>query len=102
MPNPPNCSVIGGFVYRGKAVPAAVGRYFFSDNCASRVRSVAAGGGTQARDEPFTVEGLSSFGEDARGELYMTSFERQGLQAGALGQPVRRRRICGPCWPSAA
>ena len=73
MPNPPNCSVIGGFVYRGRAVPAAVGRYFFSDNCASRVRSVASGGGTRARDEPFTVEGISSFGEDARGELYMTS-----------------------------
>jgi glucose/arabinose dehydrogenase len=75
MPNPPNCSVIGGFVYRGKAVPAAVGRYFFSDNCASRVRSVASGGGTEARDEPFTVEGISSFGEDARGELYMVSVQ---------------------------
>jgi glucose/arabinose dehydrogenase len=74
MPNPPNCSVIGGFVYRGKAVPAAVGRYFFSDNCASRVRSVASGGGT-ARDEPFTIPGLSSFGEDARGELYMASVQ---------------------------
>ena len=75
MPNPPNCSVIGGFVYRGTAVPAAVGRYFFGDNCASRVRSVTAGGGTQVRDEPFTVTGLSSFGEDAKGELYMTSVQ---------------------------
>ena len=35
LPNPPNCSVIGGFVYRGKAVPAAIGRYFFGDNCAT-------------------------------------------------------------------
>jgi glucose/arabinose dehydrogenase len=75
LPNPPNCSVIGGFVYRGKAVPAAVGRYFFSDNCASRVRSVASQGGTEARDEPFTVPGLSSFGEDARGELYLVSVQ---------------------------
>ena len=75
LPNPPNCSVIGGFVYRGKAVPAAVGRYFFSDNCASRVRSVASGGGTEARDEPFTLPGLASFGEDARGELYLASVQ---------------------------
>ncbi len=75
LPNPPNCSVIGGFVYRGKAVPAAVGRYFFGDNCASRVRSVMSGGGTQIRDEPFTVTGLSSFGEDAGGELYLTSVQ---------------------------
>jgi len=75
LPNPPNCSVIGGFVYRGKAVPSAVGRYFFGDKCASRVRSVMSGGGTQVRDEPFTVTGVSSFGEDARGELYLTSVQ---------------------------
>ena len=75
LPNPPNCAVIGGFVYRGTAVTAAIGRYFFGDNCASRVRSVPSGGGTQARDEPFTVPGLSSFGEDARGELYLASVQ---------------------------
>jgi glucose/arabinose dehydrogenase len=84
MPNPPNCSVIGGFVYRGKAVPAAVGRYFFGDNCASRVRSVASGGGTQVRDETFSVPGLSSFGEDARGELYLSS-----VQSGNVYKLVR-------------
>jgi glucose/arabinose dehydrogenase len=75
LPNPPNCSVIGGFVYRGKAVAAAQGRYFFGDNCASRIRSVSSGGATEARDEPFKVDGLSSFGEDARGELYLTSVQ---------------------------
>ena len=73
LPNPPNCSVIGGFVYRGSAVPSAKGRYFFSDNCAGRVRSVAARGGTSVRNEPFRVDGSSSFGEDARGELYIAS-----------------------------
>jgi glucose/arabinose dehydrogenase len=75
LPNPPNCAVIGGFVYRGAAVAAARGRYFFGDNCASRVRTVTPGGGTQVRDEPFTVTGLSSFGEDARGELYLASVQ---------------------------
>jgi glucose/arabinose dehydrogenase len=73
LPNPPNCSVIGGFVYRGSAVPDAKGRYFFSDNCAGRVRSVAARGGTTVRDESFRVDGSASFGEDARGELYIAS-----------------------------
>ncbi len=33
LPHPPYCSVIGGYVYRGTAVPAAQGRYFFGDNC---------------------------------------------------------------------
>jgi glucose/arabinose dehydrogenase len=75
LPNPPNCSVIGGFVYRGSAVPSARGRYFFSDNCAGRVRSVAARGGTSVRDEPFRVDGSASFGEDARGELYIVSVQ---------------------------
>jgi hypothetical protein len=56
-------------------VPAARGRYFFGDNCDNRIQSVAAGGGTQARTEPFTVDGLASFGEDARGELYLASVQ---------------------------
>jgi glucose/arabinose dehydrogenase len=75
MPNPPNCSVIGGFVYRGSAVPTARGRYFFGDNCNDVIRSVAAPGGTEVRNEPFRISGLSSFGEDARGELYATSLD---------------------------
>ena len=73
LPNPPNCSVIGGFVYRGSAIPSAKGRYFFSDNCVGRVRSVPAGGSSSVRDEDFRVDGSSSFGEDARGELYVMS-----------------------------
>jgi glucose/arabinose dehydrogenase len=79
LPNPPNCSVIGGFVYRGSAVPAAKGRYFFSDNCASRVRSTPAGGSSSVRDEPFRGDGISSFGEDARGELYLVSVTGGGV-----------------------
>ena len=75
LPHPPYCSVIGGYVYRGTAVPAAQGRYFFGDNCDKRIQSVSAGGGTQARVEPFTVDGLASFGEDARGELYLASVQ---------------------------
>jgi glucose/arabinose dehydrogenase len=74
-PNPPNCSVIGGFVYRGSAVPAARGRYFFGDNCANTIRSLVAPVGTTARDEPMRVDGLSTFGEDARGELYLASVQ---------------------------
>jgi glucose/arabinose dehydrogenase len=69
------CSVTGGYVYRGAKVPAAVGRYFFGDYCSGRVWSMRMAGGkaTSVRREPFTVGSLSSFGEDARGELYLTS-----------------------------
>jgi glucose/arabinose dehydrogenase len=75
LPHPPYCSVIGGYVYRGSAVPAAQGRYFYGDNCASRIHTVPAGGSNQVRDEPFTVDGLATFGEDARGELYLASVQ---------------------------
>ena len=68
-----NCSVTGGFVYRGTAVPEARGRYFFGDYCSGIVWSlkISAGRATQVRREPFTAEPLSSMGEDARGELYL-------------------------------
>jgi len=75
LPNGPYCSVIGGFVYRGSAVPAAKGRYFFGDNCVNRIHSTLAGGSDSYRTEPFTVDGLATFGEDARGELYLASVQ---------------------------
>jgi glucose/arabinose dehydrogenase len=70
-----HCSVTGGFVYRGSAVPAARGRYFFGDYCSGVVWSLRISGGraTGVRREAFKVSSLSSFGENARGELYLVS-----------------------------
>ena len=66
----------GGYVYRGKDVPAAVGRYFFGDYCSGTVWSlrVVNGEATGVRRE-FNVASISSFGEGARGELYLVSHE---------------------------
>jgi glucose/arabinose dehydrogenase len=69
------CSVTGGFVYRGEAIPAAQGRYFYGDFCSGNVWSLVLRDG-RAGDvsrHDFTVEGLSSFGEDAAGELYLVT-----------------------------
>jgi glucose/arabinose dehydrogenase len=67
-----HCAVAGGFVYRGSGVPAARGRYFYGDNCSGAVWSLRVVGGRArgVRRERITLEGLSSFGEDNRGELY--------------------------------
>jgi len=68
-------SVTGGFVYRGARFPALRGRYFYGDFGSGTIWSLRVSGG-EARDErkePITVEALSSFGEDARGELYAVS-----------------------------
>ena len=69
------CSVSGGYVYRGASVAAAQGRYFYGDYCSGRIWSlrIAAGKATDVRQESFRVNSLTSWGEDARGELYAVS-----------------------------
>ena len=69
-------SVIGGYVYRGRALPRRRGRYVYGDLCSGRVWSfrIVRGRATGARREQIVVPRLlSSFGEDARGELYAVS-----------------------------
>jgi hypothetical protein len=70
-----NCTVVGGFVYRGKARPAELGRYLLGDYCSGIVWSfrVRAGEATGVRREQFRIEGLTSFGEDVAGEIYAAS-----------------------------
>jgi glucose/arabinose dehydrogenase len=71
------CSVTGGFVYRGEGIPAAQGRYFYGDYCSGNVWSLILRDGEVAgiRRHRFHVAALSSFGEDAAGELYLVSLE---------------------------
>ena len=69
------CSVTGGFVYRGAAIPALQGQYFFSDFCAGWVRSFRYLGdaATELTEWPALSPGggVTSFGQDAAGELYI-------------------------------
>jgi glucose/arabinose dehydrogenase len=69
------CSVTGGFVYRGRAVAAERGRYFFGDYCEGTIWSLVVRDGRAAdvRTEAYRVPELTSFGEDAAGELYAAS-----------------------------
>jgi glucose/arabinose dehydrogenase len=71
------CSVTGGYVYRGSALPDQVGRYFFGDYCSGTIWSfkIVGGSETDFRTEPFTVSHLSSFGQDPNGELYAVSLD---------------------------
>jgi glucose/arabinose dehydrogenase len=73
------CTVIGGFVYRGAAIPALQGRYFYADYCKGWVRSfrLRDGAAVDLRAWPTLSPGglVTSFGEDAAGELYLVSAE---------------------------
>lgn len=70
------CSITGGFVYRGTALPELAGHYFYSDYCAGFVKSgvVAAGALTSQKDWGIANLGnIVSFGRDGQGELYLIS-----------------------------
>lgn len=76
-----NCnSVTGGYVYRGCAMPELVGTYFFADFCRNQMWSFRFEDGvlsefvertSELAADAGTVGSISSFGEDAFGELYV-------------------------------
>jgi hypothetical protein len=67
------CSVIGGYVYRGRRVAPARGRYFYADYCTGLVWSLDPDEPEEVRLELDLPTTLASFGEDAVGELYLVS-----------------------------
>jgi cysteine-rich repeat protein len=83
-PRRDGCSVTGGLVYRGCALPGLRGQYFFSDYCSAFLRTFELRDGVVtglldrtaalAPDGGFTIGRVVSFGEDARGELYLADF----------------------------
>jgi glucose/arabinose dehydrogenase len=71
------CSVIGGFVYRGAAIPALQGAYVFSDFCRGHLEAIRVPTGTTVTERVDLgvpeVESAVTFGTDAAGELYVVS-----------------------------
>ena len=77
-----SCSVIGGHVYRGKARPADRGRYILADYCSGIVWTlrVRSGEARNVRRESFRLPGVTSFGENAAGEIFATLQDGRILQ----------------------
>lgn len=87
------CSITGGVVYRGKAMPALDGRYFYADYCTGLLRSftwtrdpsspTAAGfvrehwNWKPALDKAGVLSQISSFGVDHDGEMYLVKLTGQ-------------------------
>jgi glucose/arabinose dehydrogenase len=94
-------SITGGYVYRGSQLGSSFrGRYFFADFIRSRVWSAALAidGAGEARVTGIiehtaelggsaSLAGVSSFGLDAEGELYVVSYSR-GVILKVLGTPT--------------
>jgi hypothetical protein len=74
------CSVTGGHVYRGCQMPSLTGRYFYGDYCGGTVLSFRLVGGLPGDEDDHTPDvdpsnaldlGLTGFGRDAQGEMYI-------------------------------
>jgi glucose/arabinose dehydrogenase len=81
------CSITGGFVYRGSAIPEIAGHYFYGDWCGEWVRSFRFIDGevTDHQTRFEDVGQINSFGTDAAGELYLLTYE------GEIKQVIARR-----------
>jgi len=67
------CAIVGGYVYRGSALPALKGDYFYADNCNGAVAAIK---WPDVAPFDFTSYispgiGITSFGQDAKGEIYI-------------------------------
>ncbi len=86
-------SVTGGFVYRGSRFPAFSGRYFYGDFISGRIWSLPPAGRASERVPRLELEtglGISSFGEDESGELYVVDYFGGEIRAleDAVNAPV--------------
>ena len=92
----PRCSITGGYVYRGKSIPALRGAYLFGDYCSGELfglrnlDGLAKKGLIAPEVRLRTGLRISSFGEDEAGELYVVDHE------GAIYGIIRARRSNAP------
>jgi len=78
------CSIIGGYVYRGAAIPELQGQYLFSDFCSGFVRALnIVNGVVTVAQAPTANAGTNvtqSFGQDGAGELYILTGDGRVLR----------------------
>lgn len=73
------CSITGGVVYRGSAIPEVDGHFFYSDYCGGYLRSFAWDGSQAIEETDWTPQvgrlddGVVGFGVDGAGEMYVAS-----------------------------
>jgi glucose/arabinose dehydrogenase len=70
-----NCSITGGLVVRDRSLSGLHGRYLFGDYCKGQIQSARVRGRSLrgVHRVGIHVGALSSFGQDGRGRVYVTS-----------------------------
>jgi len=82
------CAIVGGYVYRGQAIPDFDGTYFFGDDCSGRIWAMQLQADStwkvvQVAQSSFRI---GSFGQDDNGELYVTD-----LGSGTVSHIVEKK-----------
>jgi glucose/arabinose dehydrogenase len=79
-----NCSVTGGFVYRGNEIAALRGAYVYGDYCSGLVWALRYDGSRVTEQSQIASAGfrISSFTQDRNGELYVIAHGESAAQAG--------------------
>ena len=74
-PHNPECSITGGYVYRGINVPELEGKYIYGDYCSRKIWALSYDGINPPTNELLvTAAGpITSFGVDLENEIYVTS-----------------------------
>jgi glucose/arabinose dehydrogenase len=80
-PHNPECSVTGGYVYRGSPSSPYYGYYFFADYCSDRIWTIHNVSGSWITEDygQFPGNNFCTFGEDVQGQLYIA-----GLTTGTI------------------
>lgn len=84
------CAIVGGYVYRGSAIPELAGRYFYSDYCAGFLNSLYASNGKVTELRGWAVPSIGhvvSFGQDGKGELYLIAENGSIYKIGRMFAP---------------
>ncbi len=82
------CSVTGGLVYRGSDLPDLYGSYLFGDICNGQLWAAQRQGDRwEVRELSVRAQYVTSFGEDSRGEVWLTTLDGRLLK---LAPPRRR------------
>ncbi len=73
------CSVTGGYVYRGGRYPALQGVYFYGDYCTGSIWGLRRAAGEWQSALVGRGSGITSFGEDEEGEIYVSDQGAGGI-----------------------
>jgi uncharacterized protein (TIGR03437 family) len=84
-----DCSVTGGYVYRGGRYPALQGFYLYADYCTGRMRALSRTGSVWQSSVVLAPGfSISTFGQDEAGELYVADYGHGDIYAVAAGAPA--------------